>query len=117
MHEMALAVDVVDAVTSAAKEAGAKRVTAIYLTIGHARDVVEDLFDGLLAHLCKGTVAEGADVVMNNPPLTVCCQNCGTVYPVSLFDTEDCPDCPVCGGHDRRLNSGMEFRIDKIEVV
>ncbi|MDR0347504.1 MAG: hydrogenase maturation nickel metallochaperone HypA [Coriobacteriales bacterium] len=116
MHEMSLAVDVVDNVIKAALETSARKVSTIYLTIGNGRDIVVDLFEGLIAYLSRGTIAEGAEVVMNCVPYTVCCNDCGWVYSLDIFSKKTCR-CPSCGETGYTLNSGLEFWIDRIEVA
>ena len=49
MHEMALCRNVADIVLEEASRANAVRVSGIYLTIGYGRDIVEDLFETMLA--------------------------------------------------------------------
>lgn len=117
MHEMAYVRDVVDAVNATAREAGAKRVGAVYLTIGMSRDIVEDYFQGLFTWLARGTAAEGAEVVIRRLPLTVRCNQCGTVFPLNSRDSSTWA-CPCChAARDYKLHTGMEFRIDKILVA
>lgn len=116
MHEMSLASDVVDVAVKAAAAAGASRVRAIHMTIGQGRDIVEDLFEGLMQRLARGTAVEGAELVLARPPFMVRCKNCGEVYPINVFNQATWP-CPACAVKDYDLHSGMEFCIDKIVVA
>ena len=116
MHEMGVTRDIVDAVLDFAGKAGATEVRSVYLTIGWARDIVESLLIGAFDYMAKGTVAEHADLVITRVPFTVCCKECGLVCPIDVRDETTWP-CPACGKRDYRLNSGMEFSIDKIEIA
>lgn len=117
MHEMALAENVLDVVVESALQANATAVKTIYLTIGVARDVVANLFDGLLGHLSRGTVAEGAEIVIVEAPVLCRCDECGAVYPVDYTDLSISWGCPSCGSKHYKTCSGMQFEIDRIEVI
>lgn len=116
MHEMALVRNVVDIVIDQADAVNADSVETVYLTIGEARDVVEDLFDGLFAFLARGTVAEHAELVILRTPLMFRCNSCGRAFRLDVHDenTWACPGCHTPKNY--RLCSGNEFRVDCIEV-
>lgn len=116
MHEMALTRDVVDIVVDEAEKAGAHRVNTVYLTIGYARDIVEDLFEKCFAYLARGTVAQDAELVLERTPLMVSCDACGTVHHIDVFDATT-HRCPRCGSEEYTLRSGFEFTIDRIEAA
>ncbi|NCB24229.1 MAG: hydrogenase maturation nickel metallochaperone HypA [Bacteroidia bacterium] len=116
MHEMALTRNVVDIVVKEAEAAGATEVRTVSLTIGYVRDIVEDLFERCFAYMARGTVAEHAKLVITRVPLTVRCQKCTHVYHINVRD-ESTWGCPVCGGRDYKLNSGMEFFVNDIAIV
>ena len=115
MHEMALAGDIVDTIITRATEAGASHVNAVYLTIGVGRDVVEDLFEGAFAHLCRNTIAENAELIIERTPYLVKCRDCGMVYHLEVLNRSTWP-CPSCNKQNYELISGMEFAIDSIAL-
>lgn len=117
MHEMALVRNVVDIVVEQAEKSGAQEVKTVYLTIGQGRDVVIEYLDGLFQFLARGTVAEHAELVVQTTPMTVRCNQCGFIFPINVFKQETwvCPSCKA--EKDYKLNSGMEFMINRIEVV
>ncbi|WP_172623501.1 hydrogenase maturation nickel metallochaperone HypA/HybF [Arabiibacter massiliensis] len=117
MHEMALVHGVVDAVLEHAEVIGAREVTAVHLTIGEGRDVVESFMQGLFAFLARGTVAERAELVVNRTPYAVRCNQCAAVFPINVRDssTWKCPQCGV--ERDYQLHTGMEFMINDIQIV
>ncbi len=116
MHEMGITRSIVDTVLEHAEKAGAREVHAVHLTIGWARDIVEDLLTGAFDYMARGTIAEHADLVITRVPFTVRCNRCGLVYPIDVHKEESWP-CPLCGTKDYRLNSGLEFSIDQIEIA
>ncbi len=116
MHEMALMSTAMDIVLAQAEKTGAKRVTKVFMTIGEGRDVVEDLLTGVFGHLARNTVAAGSELIVRRTPYLVRCNACGRIYHIDVRDPSTFP-CPTCGAeHDFRLVSGMEFRVESIEV-
>lgn len=117
MHEMALVRNVVDIVLDQAQKSQAAEVKAVYLTIGYGRDIVEEYFDGLFSFLARGTIAEHAELVIQRTPYTVRCNQCHHVFHIDVFD-EKTWVCPFCKAEkDYKLNSGMEFSINRIEIA
>ena len=117
MHEMALVHGVVEAVLEHAESAGASEVTAVFLTVGEGRDVVEEYMQGLFSFLTKGTVAEHARLAVRRSPFKVRCNRCDAVFPIDVFDPSTW-GCSRCGTErDYRFQSGMEFTIDRIEIA
>ena len=116
MHEMALMEKVVDIVLEEAQRQDAARVTAVNLTFGELSDVIVDMVPGLFEYLTRGTIAEGAEVVIKRVPAYVQCRKCNEAWRIDVRD-EATWTCPRCGAHKKyHLISGREFRIDSIEV-
>ena len=116
MHEMAYVREVVDMVLDYAAKEHASKVKAMYLTIGYGRDIVEEYMDGLFKYLARGTVAQDAELVIRRTPCTVKCNQCGFVFHLNVYD-EKTWTCPACHAvKDYKLNSGMEFMINSIEI-
>jgi len=115
MHEMALAIDIVDTVVRAATEGGETRVKTITLTIGDGRDIVPDMFVGAVEFLARNTIAEGALVVLNTVPNIARCDACGFTYALDKYN-QAAWACPMCGERAFTEVSGMEFQLDSIEV-
>lgn len=117
MHEMSLVHEVLNVVLKSTKGTSVKAVSEVHLTIGEARDVMEDYMNGLFNFLAKGTVAEHARLVINRIPYTVRCADCGEIFHINIRDKKSWM-CPQCGAERRYyFNSGMEFRVDSIQVA
>lgn len=116
MHELALVRDVVDVVLDTAKSNRATRVSAVNLTVGAGRDIVDSLFRGCFEYFTRGTIAHGADLRLTRVPFAVRCRACECVYHINMLDAKT-RSCPSCGGEAYELVSGMEFRIDGIEIA
>lgn len=116
MHEMGVTRDIVDAVIKHAEEAGATSVRTVFLRIGFVRDIVDELLDSCFKWMARGTILEGAEVVIERVPLTVRCNSCGTIYHIEPCDEASLP-CPTCHKRDYRIHTGMELEIASIECV
>lgn len=117
MHEMALTHDVVEYVLMESARYGNAEITEVHLTIGEARDIVIELFEGLFHHLARGTAAAQATITIERIPFKVRCRQCGELFRLNVYD-ESTWFCPACNTpRDYELASGMEFTIDTIKFA
>lgn len=115
MHEMALTRGIVDTAVDYARRSDAQRVRAIFLRIGFARDIVDELLQSCFSYYARNTIARDASLIIQRVPVTARCNACGCVFPLNL-DDDTTWRCPVCGTRDYRAQSGTEFVIDSIAV-
>ncbi|WP_435972066.1 hydrogenase maturation nickel metallochaperone HypA [Streptomyces sp. Qhu_M48] len=111
MHEMSLAVAVVDQVETAARSRGAVGVSSIELDVGELAGVVADALAFCFELACAGTVVEGAELITRTVPGTARCAPCDEVWPVGM------PPrllCPGCGAAADALLSGRELQIRRV---
>ena len=73
MHELSLVGAVIDTVE---RHAAGRRVTAVYLTVGHLRQVVPASLEFYFEHVARGTVCDGARLEMEVVPARLRC-GCG----------------------------------------
>ena len=108
MHEMSIAMAVVDQVAEAARAAGATTVTSVRLLVGELAGVVPDSLAFCFELACAGTVLAGAELVPVPVPGRARCAPCAREWAVGMP-----PDlcCPVCGTAADELLSGRELQI------
>lgn len=117
MHELGYTRDIIECVIDAAEKNDAHEVRKVSLTIGQLRDIVQDLFKKCFTHFAKGTIAENAEVEIDVVPFTVRCQGCGCTWTVhDIYDDAQFV-CPECGTSDYKMQTGMEFYINRLEVA
>jgi hydrogenase nickel incorporation protein HypA/HybF len=110
VHELSLAGAVVD---TAVRHAAGRRVTAVYLRVGHLRQVVPQSLAFYFEHVARGTVCEGARLEQEVVPARLACMACG--YAWALDDASfRCPECGAAGAH---VVSGNELEVESIDVV
>ncbi|MFI5617014.1 hydrogenase maturation nickel metallochaperone HypA [Streptomyces sp. NPDC051567] len=109
MHEMSIALAVVDQVEEAAGAAGTGAVTRVRMQVGELAGVVPDALAFCFELACAGTVLDGAELVIESVTARARCASCPDVWAVGVP-----PDlcCPGCGGATGvELLSGRELRI------
>ncbi|MFF1874943.1 hydrogenase maturation nickel metallochaperone HypA [Streptomyces sp. CB03911] len=111
MHEMSIAMAVVEQVEEAAGPAGAGAVEAVHLEVGELAGVVPEALAFCFELVCTGTVLEGAELVTETVPGRARCGPCAAEWAVGMP-----PDliCPHCGGSQAELLAGRELRITAV---
>nr|WP_320133913.1 hydrogenase maturation nickel metallochaperone HypA [uncultured Holophaga sp.] len=112
MHEMGLAVRIVEMALERASEAGSGAVTGLELAVGDLSGVSVEALRFALETAVSGTPAEGAELQIRRLPAMGQCTACDQVF--------ELPDrlagCPHCGTSAPLLLSGREFRLEAIQV-
>jgi hydrogenase nickel incorporation protein HypA/HybF len=108
VHELSLAGAVIDTVE---RHAAGRRVTAVYLTVGHLRQVVPASLDFYFGHVARGTVCEGARLEQELVPARLRC-DCGHEWALDEVDFR----CTACGAAGAKVISGEEFLVESIDV-
>ena len=112
MHEMSLAEGILQIVEDTAARQGFKKVTEVRLEIGVLSGVEVEALAFCLDVVLKGSVAEGARVVMEKLPGQGYCLNCcKTVAIEALYDA-----CPECGSYQVQATGGTEMRVKDLLV-
>lgn len=112
MHELSLAVQLVQTAEDAARAAHAKRVTAVVLRVGVLSGVAEDALRFAFDVATADTLLAGATLDIRRVPVTVHCRRCGVVelLGLQLF----C--CPRCDTPSADVRSGRELELESLEV-
>ena len=116
MHEMGVALNIVDRVEHHARSAGAKKVRHVILRFGDVSGIETDYLDKCWQHACEGTLLEGAEFEYDIVKGMLKCRDCGKEY--GAFEAIMQPEvkCPVCGSPAWELLSGREMEIVNITV-
>lgn len=109
MHELSLTQNIVDICL---QHGEGKRVTVVVLEIGGLSGVVPDAVEFCFDACSRGTLLEGARLVIERIPARGVCHDCGAEFPLdTYFDP-----CPSCGGFSHAVISGEELRVKELEV-
>lgn len=113
MHELSIALDLLDAASERAREEGAARIRAIYLRVGPLSGVVVSALESAFEIASQGTLADGALLDVEEVPITLFCASCGGSKPAPDVYTLQCPDC---GEPTADIRSGRELEVKALEI-
>lgn len=68
--------------------------------------------------LSKDTIAENAELIINETDVKVKCYNCDYTGPISMINDEILPIvfCPKCGSHRVNILDGYNLNIGNITI-
>jgi len=112
MHELSIAMSIVDLALEEARER-AVIVEAVHLELGPLSGVVADalLFSWQIA--CQDTPLEGARLLIREIPVEIHCSVCNADH---TLDSMQWLCCPVCGTPALEVIHGKELAITALEV-
>jgi hydrogenase nickel incorporation protein HypA/HybF len=110
VHELAIAESVLRIVCA---HAGERKVTRVELKVGHLRQVVPSALTFAFGLVAEGTVAEGAELAIEDVPAAGRCRACASESVLADFPLQ----CARCGGLDLELIAGEELLVDSLELV
>jgi hydrogenase nickel incorporation protein HypA/HybF len=114
VHELSIALSIVEGAEEEVARQGGGRVCAVHLKVGPLAGVVRDalLFSYELA--CEGTLLEGSELIIEEIPIRVFCIRCGREGdPASGVDLH----CSECGSGACRVVKGAELELAALELV
>jgi len=112
MHELSLAQSLVEQVGHAAEKENAVRVSRIVVVIGKYSGVERDAFEFAFPFAAEGSALEGAELVVEEIPVTVACQSCGARSHPEVVNLA----CARCGSTRVELVGGREFLVRSVEL-
>ena len=112
MHEMSIALSIVEAVEATARKEGAGRISGIDLVIGKLAGIEPESLRFCFSAAAKGTLAEEALLAIEEPEGVGECGDCSRMFPVSYYYAE----CPDCRSLRIKIVSGEEFVIQSMTI-
>ena len=112
MHEWSVTENILEIVLRHGREAGAHRITDLYLVIGELTTFVDDSVQFYWDFISQDTMAEKARLHFRRVPAEVLCLTCGHAYSLAAGWP-----CPVCAGSQVNIIIGEEFYVEAIDVL
>jgi len=112
MHEGALTEELFEHVLIHTKEANARRVTRVKVTIGALSDATPDSIKFYFDALAPGTLVEGAALEFESAPGTAHCSACDKEFEIADLYAS----CPQCGAFPLKVTSGNGVYLSSLEV-
>jgi hydrogenase nickel insertion protein HypA len=112
MHELSIALSIIDLAEQQAKQHDASEIEELELEIGNLAGVELQTLMFALESSVKGTMLENTKIVRHDIVGEGRCGDCEHIFPLStLFEA-----CPQCGSYLVNILKGKELRIKSIVV-
>jgi hydrogenase nickel incorporation protein HypA/HybF len=113
VHELSIAMSLVDAACEKAATLGAVRVTALHLRLGRLSGVVREALTFSFDLAAAGTPIEGARLAIEEVPVTALCPRCQVEREIESLQHFH---CPVCGTPMPEVIHGRELELAAMEI-
>jgi hydrogenase nickel incorporation protein HypA/HybF len=113
MHELSIAQALVEQVEAAAKKEHALHVVRVVIAVGALSGVDAESLRALFPLVAEGTVADGAELVVEPVAARVKCRACGHE---AQTDEAFFIGCAACGSRDVEVSAGRELNIRTVEL-
>lgn len=113
MHELSIALGIVNIAEKETKKANAKKVEKIELEIGTLAGIAFDSLEFVWPVAVKDTILEHAKREITIIQAKAKCNDCETIFNVNNFYDS----CPVCSSNFKSIIQGKELRVKSLEVV
>lgn len=111
MHEMSLALNIVELAVAESRAAGAGAIRRVEVEVGELAGVMVEALQFCFAAACRDTLAEGAELAIRGVAGRGECTSCRGSFPMA----EQFSLCPTCGGVMRAVQ-GQELRLVAVIV-
>lgn len=112
MHEVAITQSIIDICEETARRQGATTVRGVTVEIGELSGVVPEAVEFCFEACGKGTLLEGAALVIQRISGRGRCNACGEEFPMD----NQTFTCPACGDFPPRRISGEQLRVKEMEI-
>jgi hydrogenase nickel incorporation protein HypA/HybF len=114
MHELSIAISMIDQITEESESRGGLDVEAVHLKLGAFSGVDKEALLFAYELACEGSLLEGSRLVIEIIPLVIYCATCHKDrVPPSLYQLS----CPECGSPGQKIVSGREIEVASSEIA
>jgi hydrogenase nickel incorporation protein HypA/HybF len=113
MHELSIAMSIVEMAEEEADQRGGTRINAVYLKLGALAGIVKDALLSSYELACEGTGLQGSRLVIEEIPVEVYCPKC--LAPRTL-DSIQWFACPECKSPVSEVIHGRELQVVALEI-
>lgn len=110
MHELSIAVNIVDIVNDEAKKANSSTVSEVEIEIGSMSGVIIDALNFAMEEAIKNSILTNAKLKFIEITAEATCSKCDYHFEVDDFFAV----CPKCGSFETDIIKGKELKIKKI---
>ena len=113
MHELSIAISIIDVAAEELARQGGGRVEAVHLKLGPLSGVVREALLSAYDLACEQSPLQGSQLEIQDVPVEIFCDYCGKHQPVASIQ-EMC--CRVCGTPSAKVVRGRELEIVALEI-
>ena len=113
MHELSIALSIVEMAEDECQRNGGLRVTNVHLRLGALAGVVKSALLSSYELVCEQSSLNGSRLLIEDVPGVVFCPACNAKRPVSGSEWFR---CSVCGSLASEIVSGKELEVVSLEV-
>lgn len=121
MHEFSFAYDIFKVAEATALKYNAKKITEVYLEIGELTLIVPELLKKSFEMATSGSIAEGAELIIELTPGKIKCRNCNKISSVTLSEESYLTglqlfQCQHCKSKDTEIVEGKKANVKNIKI-
>ena len=113
MHELSIAMSIVELAQEEAQRRGDAQITAVYLKVGALSGVVKDALLFSFEVACEDTPLNGSRLIVEEVPVIVFCPTCQVQRPISSIQLFCCAEC---GTPTSEIVQGKEIEVVALEI-
>lgn len=113
MHELSIAMSIVELVEEEAEKRGAK-IEAVHLKLGALSGVVKEALLSSYEMACENTSAHGSRLIVEDIPVIIFCSTCNAKRTLSSIQQFTCPDCNTPSWE---VLQGKELEVVALEIT
>ena len=113
MHEMSIAINIIELCKKELQKANAKRIEKLNLVVGKLSGIVVESLQFALEASKGNSPLSTAEIIVEEVPATMKCLNCS-----AEFEADDhYIACPTCGDFRHEIMGGKELIVKSLTVV
>jgi len=116
MHELPIVKSIFDICIKHATANNANKILSVTLKVGEISDLQDQWIQRYFDFLSKGTIVEGAKLIIKRVPLVMRCKLCSESFQVNINERKQV-ECPRCKGTKLAYVSGREYIVENLEIV
>ena len=121
MHEFSFAMNIFKVAEATAIKYNAKKITEVYLEIGELTLIVPDLLKQSFKMATHGSIAEGAELIIEITPGKIKCRECGKESTVTLSEDTylkglELFQCQHCESKNTEVIEGKKANVKNIKI-
>jgi len=121
VHEFSFAYNIFKVAETTALKYHAKKITEVYLEIGELTLIVPELLKQSFKMATAGSIAEGAELVIEITPGKVKCRECNKISTVTLTEEAHLTGlqlfrCRHCGSNNTEIIEGKKANVKNIKI-